>query len=81
VALHVLVKVAFLCEAQLTTCLLFKWTAEGTFPSVNPEVVIEVVELPKELAAAFVVTLEDLEVTLGLWVAVLKNSEAAREGL
>ena len=48
---------------------------------MNPEVVVEVVELPEELAAAFVVTLENLEVPLGFRVAVLENSEAAREGL
>ncbi len=50
-------------------------------PCVNPEVVVEVVKLPKELAAAFVVTFQNLEVPLGFWVAVLKNSEAAGEGL
>ena len=61
--------------------MLLKWTAEGTFPGVNPEVVVEVVKLPEELAAAFVVTFQNLEVPLGFWVAVLKNSEAAGEGL
>ena len=71
VALDVLVEVGLLCEAQLAS----EGAGEGSLARVNAQVVVEVVELSEELAAAFEVALEDLEAALGLGIQVPVDPE------
>ena len=65
-ALDVLVEVGFLSEAQLAS----EGAGEGSFARVNAQVVVEVMELSEELAAAFEVALEDLETALSQGILV-----------
>ena len=70
-ALDVLVEVGFLCEAQLAS----EGAGERSLARVNAQVVVEVMELSEELAAAFEVALEDLETALGLGIQVPVDPE------
>ena len=78
VALYVFVQIRFLVEAQRTAQLQLEGTSKGPFPSVNANVVIEVVKLSEVLFAVTIVTLQDLQPPLCNRVLVLKNSEALR---
>ena len=71
VALDVLVEVGFLCEAQLAS----EGAGEGSLARVNAQVVVEVMELSEELAAAFEVALEDLQAALRLGIQVPVDPE------
>ena len=74
-ALDVLVEIGLLCKAQLTS----KGTGEGSLACVNAQVVIEVVELSKELSTAFEVALKYLKAALGLGIQVPVDSEVLVE--
>ena len=75
VASHMLVQVALLCESQITPQLVFERTYERSFFRVDSQVIIKVVPLSEVHRAIRVVALQDLQVSLGLWVLELEDSE------
>ena len=70
-----LVEIGLLCKAQFTS----EGAGEGSLARVNAQVVIEVVELSKELSAAFEIALKYLKAALGLGIQVPVDSEVLVE--
>lgn len=77
-ASNVLVQIAFLSESQVAVELLAIRALEWPLFRVNPQVIVEVVPLPKVHGTAWIVALQDLQEPLGLRVLELENSEGPR---
>jgi len=77
---YMLVEVAFLGELEGAAGLRGEGTLVRSLSGVDPQVVVEVMELSKELGAAGMVALQDFQVSSGLRVAVLEDPEGARFG-
>lgn len=74
-ALDVLIEVGLLCEAKLAS----EGAGEGSLARVNAQVVVEIMELSKELGAALEVALKYLEAALGLGIQVPIDPEVLVE--
>ena len=75
---HVLVEIAFLREGQIAALTISKWANEWSLLCVNSQVIIEVVPLSKIQSTAWMVALQNFEVSMSFWVFKLEDSELAR---
>lgn len=80
-ALNVLVEVWFLSETVWTIFFSREGASEGPFASVNPQMIIKVVELAEVLVAILVVALQDFQVAFRGGVLVAVHSEVLCEVL